>query len=169
MTDGLPETVERAFDRHDAFERDGDAYVVGTTAFEGRVTAVETTDDHVAYTVTVRVPTLDAATADGVGEAVEEGWYDTLRRRLEDAPKATRADVELATYDTERDGEEVYVTYGFEWDGPGRAADVAKTLVEYVEGTYVEGVIPGYEYEPPVADLLDSASQGDGTSGGTPL
>ena len=80
---------------------------------------------------------------------------------------ATRSDIDLETFDVERDGEDVYVTYGFEWDDPGRAADIAKTLVEYVEGTYVEGVIPGYEYESPVADLLDRASQGEG--GGTPL
>ena len=81
--------------------------------------------------------------------------------------RATRSDIDLETFDVERDGENVYVTYGFEWDDPSRAADIAKTLIEYVEGTYVEGVIPGYEYESPVADLLDRASQGEG--GGTPL
>ena len=66
-----------------------------------------------------------------------------------------------------RDGEDVFVTYGFEWADPDRAAGIAKTFVEYVEGTYVEGVVPGYEYQSPVADLLERASQGEG--GGTPL
>ena len=47
--------------------------------------------------------------------------------------------------------------------------DVAKTFVEYVEGTYVEGVVPGYDYRPPVSDLLSQAGQGDGERGGTPL
>ncbi|MFT4922910.1 MAG: hypothetical protein ACI8XM_002129 [Haloarculaceae archaeon] len=168
MTDQLPDGVERAVEGRDAFERDGDGFRVTTTAFDGRVTALEGPDATV-YTVTVRVPTLDAATADGVGGAVEDGWFETLERRLEDAPKATRADVELANYDVERDGEEVFVTYGFEWEGPGRAADIAKTFVEYVEGTYVEGIVPGYEYVSPVADLIDSASQGEGGSGGMPL
>jgi hypothetical protein len=42
MTDELPDAVETAFDRHEAFERAGDDYVVATTAFEGRVTAVAT-------------------------------------------------------------------------------------------------------------------------------
>jgi len=168
MTD-LPESAERAFEYHDAFERDGDAYLVTTTAFEGRVTAVDGPEYLSAYTVTVRVPTLDGATADDVGDAVLDGWFETLERRLEDAPKATRADVELETFDVERDGEDVYVTYGFEWGNADRAADIAKTFVEYAEGTYVEGVIPGYEYVSPVADLVDAASQEGGGGGGTPL
>jgi len=170
MTDELPESVERAFEHHDAYEHEGDAYLVETSVFEGRVTAVDGPDYFSAYTVTVRVPTLDAAAADDVGEAVEDGWFETLERRLEDAPKATRADVELDTFDVERDSEDVYVTFGFEWGNADRAADIAKTFVEYVEGTYVEGVVPGYEYESPVADLLSSASQGsEGNRGGTPL
>lgn len=165
----FPDSVERAFGHHDAFERDGDAYVVQTTAFEGRVTAVDGPKYYSAYTVTVRVPTLPAATADEVGDAVTDGWFETLERRLEDAPQATRADVELGTFDVERDGEDVYVTYGFEWGDADRAADIAKTFVEYVEGTYVEGVIPGYEYVSPVEDLIDTASQEGGGGGGTPL
>jgi hypothetical protein len=170
MTDDIPESVERAFEYHDAYEREGDAFLVQTAAFEGRVTAVDGPDYFSAYTVTVRVPTLDAASAEDVGAAVEDGWFETLERRLEDASKATRADVELTTYDVERDGEDVYVTYGFEWGNADRAAEIAKTFVEYVEGTYVEGVVPGYEYEGDVADLLGSASQrGEGNRGGTPL
>lgn len=168
MTD-VPDSVERAFDHHDAFERDGDAYLVQTTAFEGRVTAVDGPEYYSAYTVTVRVPTFDAATADEVGEAVQSGWFETLERRLEDAPKATRADVDLETFDVEQDGEDVYVTYGFEWGNADKAADIAKAFVEYVEGTYVEGVIPGYEYLSPVVDLIDTASQEGGGGGGTPL
>ncbi len=165
MPDESSGTVERAFERHGAYTRDGEGFVISTTACEGRVTAIEGTVP--AYTVTVRVPTIQAATADDVGEAVAEGWFDTLRRRLEEAPKATRADVDLAAFEVDRDDGDVFVTYGFEWADPDRAADIAKTFVEYVEGTYVEGVVPGYEYESPVADLLDRASQGEG--GGTPL
>ena len=168
MTD-VPESVERAFDYHDAFEPDGDGYLVTTTAFEGRVTAVDGPDYFSAYTVTVRVPTLDGATADDVGDAVEDGWFETLERRLEDAPKATRADVELETFDVERDGEDVYVTFGFEWGNADKAADIAKTFVEYVEGTYVEGIVPGYDYVGAVSNLVENASQEGGGGGGTPL
>ena len=169
MTDELPESAERAFEYHDAFTRDGDGFLVDTTVFEGRVTTVDGPDYLSAYTVTVAVPTLDAATADDVGEAVADGWFDTLERRLEDAPQATRADVDLETFDVERDGDEIYVTFAFEWGNADRAAEIAKAFVEYVEGTYVEGVIPGYEYESPVDQLIDSASQEGGGGGGTPL
>jgi hypothetical protein len=165
MTDESGGAIERAFERHGAYTRDGEGFVISTTACEGRVTAVEGAAP--VYTVTVRVPHIQAVTTDAVGEAVAEGWFDTLHRRLAEAPKATRADVDLATFEIERDGEDVFVTYGFEWADPDRAAGIAKTFVEYVEGTYVEGVVPGYEYESPVADLLERASQGEG--GGTPL
>ena len=126
------------------------------------------------YEVTVRAPTLQAATADEVGPAVHDGWLDTFERRLEDAPKATRVAVDVDDYTVEEDDEEVVVTYRFSMGGEREAADVAKTFVEYVEGTYVEGVVPGYEYGPPVSDLISSARQGgegegEGSSGPMPL
>ena len=169
MTEQLPESAIRAFEAHGAFEREGEGFRLTTSRFGGRVSAVDL-GGGVAYTLTVRVPTLDAATADEVGEAVESGWFDTMRRRLEDAPKATRADVSLSGLDLEEDGDEVVVTFQFEWDGPDRAAAIAKTFAEYVEGTYVESVVPGYDYEGVVGDLLQGASQGEGgKKGGTPL
>jgi len=62
-------------------------------------------------------------------------------------------------------------TYEFTLGSADRAADVAKAFVEYVEGTYVEGIVPGYSYEGKVADLVSDASSGggDGEVGGTPL
>lgn len=162
MTAAIPDEPREAFEAHEAIVPAGEAFEIETTSFEGTVTAVATEAEwkH-RYTVTVRVPTLDAATAEAVGPAVVDGWLDTLERRLEDAPKATRATVELAAFDVETVGNEVHITYKFEYGDAERAADIAKTFVEYVEGTYVEGVIPGYEYESPVDDLLTSASQSD--------
>jgi len=170
MTEDLPESAVRAFEHHDAFADDDGAYRVTTTAFEGTVTADDADEWRVAYTVTVRAPTLDAATVDAVGDAVADGWFETLERRLEDAPKATRTTVDLDTYTVEYDGGDVVVTYGFELGNADTAARVAKTFVEYVEGTYVEGIVPGYEYEGAVAELVDQAqTNGDGGAGGTPL
>jgi hypothetical protein len=168
MTADFPATARRAFEHHDSFRPDGGAFLVETTVFDGRVTAVDGPDSLFAYTVTVRVPTLAAATVGDVGDAVAAGWFETLERRLEDAPQATRADVQLETFDVERDGDDIYVTFGFEWADPDRAVDIAKTLIEYVEGTYVEGVVPGYEYGSPVDSLIASASHDSG-GGGTPL
>lgn len=169
MTEELPESATRAFDNHDAFEESDAGYRVTTTAFEGTVTADDAAEWRVAYTVTVRGPTLDAATVGDVGDAVADGWFDTLERRLEDAPKATRTEVDLDGYTVERDGEDVIVTYGFELGNADTAARVAKTFAEYVEGTYVEGIVPGYDYEGALAELVDQAQTGEGGAGGTPL
>lgn len=169
MTDDVPDAAARAFSRHGSFTRDGDAFRVETTVFDGRVTATDAPDFRTAYTVTVHVPTLEAATADEVGDAVADGWFDTFERRLEDAPQATRADVSLETLAVDRDGDAVHVTFQFEWGDADRAADIAKTFVEYVEGTYAEGIIPGYDYVSPAADLVENASRQGGSGGGTPL
>ncbi|MFB6184611.1 MAG: DUF5813 family protein [Haloarculaceae archaeon] len=170
MTDDVPDRAARALDAHDAFERTEGGFEVTTIAFDNRVTATETDDWALEYRIVVRTPTLSAATADDVGPAVEEGWFDTFARRLEDAPSATRADVALGEDDLRREGHQAVATLAFPFGNADRAPDVAKALVEYVEGTYVEGVVPGYDYQPPVSDLLEGASQaGGGSRGGTPL
>ncbi len=110
------------------------------------MTATEGEKWRTNYEVTVRAPSLQAATSDEVGDAVIDGWFETLERRLEDAPKATRTAVELDDYSVVEAGEQVVVTFEYTMGGERQAADVAKTFVEYVEGTYVEGVIPGYDY-----------------------
>ncbi|MBX0287522.1 DUF5813 family protein [Haloarcula salinisoli] len=170
MTD-VPDDVADVFDARETFVPGGSGYVVETTSFEGHVTASEGEKWRTDYEVTVRAPTLQAATADDVGPAVRDGWFETFERRLEDAPKATRVAVDLDDYTVEEDGEEVVVTYRFSLGGEREAADVAKTFVEYVEGTYVEGIVPGYDYVGVVADLLSAASTGgsEGSRGGTPL
>ncbi|MFC6863770.1 DUF5813 family protein [Halomicroarcula sp. GCM10025817] len=170
MTEVPPE-VGRIFDRHDAFVPAGGGYAVETTGFAGHVTASEGEQWRTDVEVTVRAPSLQAATSDEVGEAVRDGWFETFERRLEDAPKATRVSVDLDEYVVEQDGEEVVVTYRFSLGTGNQAADVAKAFVEYVQGTYVEGIVPGYDYVGVVADLMDAASTGgsDGNRGGTPL
>src|SRR6056297_611794 len=170
MTDEIPERAAKAFAANDAFERDDDSFLVTTSRFESHVTAADTDDWALEYALTVRAPMLSSATADEVGDAVESGWFDTYERRLEDAPMATRSDVDLDELTvTEEDGAAV-ATFTFEYGNADHAPEVAKAMAEYVEGTYVEGAVPGYEYEGVVADLLgeaSSAGQGEGT--GTPL
>jgi len=167
MTDRVPESARNAFENHESIKVADDGFEIETTVFDGYVTASEGPDWKHTYTVTVYVPTLQGATADEVGQAVLDGWQETLERRLEDVSKSTRASVELYDFDVERLDEELQITYTFEWGNEDRAAEIAKTFVEYTEGTYVEGIVPGYEYEPPVSDLLANAST-EGKSG-TPL
>jgi hypothetical protein len=169
MTDVLPDEVDRAFETHEAYERTDDGYAVATTAFESTVIATDTDGVGLRYTVTVRPPTLAAAVEGSVGDAVRDGWLETLERRLEDAPSATRRPVDLDAFAVETGADALTVTYEFTHGNPDAAAELAKTFVEFVEGTYVQGVIPGYEYQSPVSDLLRDAQQSDGGPGGTPL
>lgn len=163
----VPESAARALSAHDAFERDGDGYRLTTTAFDGRLTVAETDGRTHVYTLTVRPPMLSTAVEGTVGPDLEDGWFDTFGLRLEDAPGAVRDPLDLTDLDVSRAGDTAVVTFTFEWGNPDRAADIAKALGEYVEGTYMEGVIPGFDYREPVASMLSTASQGEG--GGTPL
>ncbi|RLM57053.1 hypothetical protein DVK02_04440 [Halobellus sp. Atlit-31R] len=161
--------ARRAAESHDAFERvDEDRYTVTTTAFEGTVT-VDGADGAAVFAVTVRVPMLDAVTEEDVAPVVEDGWFDTLALRLEDVGGAFRGDDDVDV-DVRRDGEYAEFDVSLTDLDAGRAADDAVAAVEYVEGTYVEGIIPGYDYTAPVTHLIQrAASTGGGTKGGTPL
>lgn len=173
MPDELPAAAARAFDGHDAYERaaGGPAFVLTTTRFDATVTARDDCDAEWAltYELEVRAPMLSTATADGVGSAVEDGWFNTLALRLEDAPGAVRDAVEADLEVVEEAGDAV-ATYRFEWGDPDRAADIAKAFAEYVEGTYLQGVVPGYDYQPPVSEMLASARGAGGDEGsGDPM
>ena len=171
MSDALPERAVRAFEAHDAFERDGEWFAVTTTKFDGRVTAEATDEWALRYTLEVRAPTLDSATADEVGPTVRAGWLDTYERRLEDAPMAVRFDVDLEALGVTEDADEVVAVFEFRWRNADQAPDIARAMAEYVEGTYMEGIVPGYEYRPPVSEMLSRARQSDaeGDRGPMPL
>lgn len=166
MSETVPDRAVRSFEAHDAFERDGRWFEVTTTRFDGRVTARETDGWELAYTLEVRAPMLSEATEDTVGEAVEDGWFDTYELRLEDAGMAVRGGVEFDDYRLVREAGEAVAVFEFEWGNADRAPDMAKAVTEYVEGTYMEGVVPGYEYRPPVSELLSRARSGTGEDGG---
>lgn len=173
MTD--TQTARRAFERHDAYTTEDDEYILETTAFESRVVISETeetdTEKH-RYTLTVRTPTLDSAVEESVGPSLLDGWFETFERRLEDTPGAVRADIDLDELAVRSDDGEAIVTLSIVFGNADRAPDVAKAMAEYVEGTYVEGIVPGYTYRSPVSELLSNAQHGDSeeTAGGpTPL
>jgi len=196
-TDGesADERAVASFVGHDAFDRvdDGSEFRVRTSTFPATSRAREDRQEGaVRVLVAVALPTLQAAVVDGdaVADVVEDGWFDTLGLRLEDAydvaevepaaepvvtretPPVTVAGVELES--EQNDGRAVLARFEFRLDDPAATARRAKTIVDYVEGTYVQGVIPGYEYGDPVAGLLASAQHDDGPSddarrGGTPL
>ena len=161
MTDDVPGRAARAFERHDAFAPASDGFLVTTTRFEAVVTASDSGEWALRYDLTVRLPMLSAVTNDEVGAAVVAGWFETLERRLPDATMATRHDVELAAFDLTERGDEAVATFTFEFGNADRVPDVVTALVEYTEGTYMEGVVPGYDYRDPVASMLSRARQDD--------
>lgn len=163
MTD-LPAPVERELDDHDAFARTADGYDLETTVFDVSVAADsgEGNRDGV-FVVTVSLPALSTAAADDVADVVEDDWLRTFERRLDDAFSVAKT----ATHEgprVEREDGTVRVQLEYvAWDAREGVED-AKALVEYVEGTYAQGMIPGYEYRGLAATLLDNArTRGDTT------
>ncbi|RDI72262.1 DUF5813 family protein [Halopelagius longus] len=160
--------VRRAFDDHGSFEQVDDRTFESTaTAFDGTVRVSEDGAE-ITFEVEVRVPMLDAVVEDDVAEVVEDGWYETFALRAEDIGGVTKAERDLSV-DVRRDGEEAVVETSFADVNERRGADDAGAVIDYVEGTYVQGVIPGYEYTDPVSSLIDRASEAAGADGGTPL
>ncbi|APX97075.1 DUF5813 family protein [Natronorubrum daqingense] len=171
----LPEEIAAGLESHDAFARADDAFALETTVFETQIDAEPAPDKRAGrFHVTVTLPTLDAAVAgETVASVVEDGWFETLERRLEDVYTVAYTD----THDdpvVEREASNVTVSLEYSaWDA-GEGVEDAKTLVEYVEGTYAQGIIPGYEYRGPAATLLENAQgrgqqASEGESGGMPM
>jgi len=150
--------VARAFRDHDAFDRIGeDRFESTTTTFDAVVEASEN-DGRIDYVVRVRVPSLTAAVAGDVSEVVEEGWAETFELRVADADGVVRGDHDIDPA-VELTAGEVSVEFAFTDINERRGVDDAAALINYVEGTYVQGIIPGYEYVDPVAGLIDQARQ----------
>jgi hypothetical protein len=161
----VPGRVRRAFRDHGSFEPAGEGgWTATTTAFDAAVEAEPTPEDdgRIRFSVTVRVPTLSAVTVDDVADVVETGWCETFERRVVDVGGVTRGNHEFDPQ-VERDGDEIVVEFALTDVNERRGVDDAGALVDFVEGTYVQGVIPGYEYTDPVSGLVSSARrQGDG-------
>jgi len=159
----LSDRVARAVDGHRAFEPAGELrFRSTTTAFDGAVDAAAT-DDGASFAVTVTVPMLSAVTDDELAPIVEDGWYETFERRVTDVGAIFRTDRELTPQVTHDDTEAV-VTVTLTDQNVDRGVDDAAALIDFVEGTYVQGIIPGYTYTDPVAGLLEQARAAGGGS-----
>ncbi|WP_318568338.1 DUF5813 family protein [Salinigranum marinum] len=158
----LPGRVRRAFADHDGFEAvAADEYASTASPFDARVTVDGVDNGHVSFAVETRVPTLSAVVEDEVADVVEEGWYETFELRASDAAGVTRGDHALEPA-VRRAGEEVVVVVEYTDIDERRGVDDAAALVTFVEGTFVQGVIPGYDYTEPVTSLMSSARDAGG-------
>ena len=157
----LPDRVRRAFADHRAFEQtDGSTVESTATAFDGWVTATEV-DGRIRFDIEVRVPLLDAVTEEDVAEVVEDGWYETFELRVTDIGGVFRTDRDLEPT-VSRQSEAVVTSVSFEDINERRGVDDAAAVIDYVEGTFVQGIIPGYEYTEPVAGIIDRARENAG-------
>lgn len=131
-------------------------YVVETATFEAVATVGADT-----VGVTVELPTLSAVVVDeSVAEVVEDGWFETLERRLDGVVDVTPATVSAPTI--ERHVDSVVVTVEVT-PRSGSVVDDVVAVVNFIEGTWVGGIIPGYEYVDRVAALRDSAAEMGGS------
>lgn len=149
MKDG----IAPALVAHGRFEDRQDGLVPTRTTFDARVLV----EDDVVRIVN-EVPTLDAAVADEtVAPVVEDGWYDTFERRVERIDGVTASD-DVTVTSVERD--ETTITVETELvASPGTVADDAIAVISFVEGTWIEGIIPGYDYVDTVAHVRQRARQ----------
>jgi hypothetical protein len=152
-------SVDVAVDRfgaHEAFERRGDrTFVQVTTPFDATASIVGR-DGGVQVHVTATLESLDAAVAEEtVPKVVEAGWFETFERRLGDATTVT-GDQDDPIPDVTRGEGTVTVEVSFDSSGDQAVTD-AKAVVDFVEATWVQGLVPGYEYDEPAASLLGRA------------
>ncbi|MFB6353420.1 MAG: DUF5813 family protein [Halobacteriales archaeon] len=158
--------ADRALAAHDGFERRDGSFVATATPFDATV-SLEDADQGVRYVLELSLPTLDAVVAgETVADVVEAGWFETFERRLEDLDGALRSEPAPPTVELDERGQTVAVEASFVADRPDLGAEDAAALVGYVEGTYVEGVIPGYTYREPVSGLLERAYERSGAATG---
>lgn len=152
MGDGVEEALVTALEDHPAFEAGDGAFHLTSATLESEVAVVRE-----SLIVTVFIPTLSAVvTDDAVSPIVDDGWFDALERRLGEGYDVTHSQAAAAA-EVARGDDEVVVTYALEADDAETAVADAKALIEYAVGTFVQGAIPGYEYGPPLADLLETA------------
>lgn len=162
----LPGRVRRAARDHDAVDDDGPegTLAITSTPFDAALAVAEADDGRVEFDVSVSVPTISAVAEADVAAVVEDGWLDTFERRI-----AAIGDVTAAGHDldpnVERRGDEVTVTESLRDVNERRGLNDAVAVVDFVEGTYVQGVIPGYEYGEPVTGLIGRARAAGGDDG----
>lgn len=92
---------------------------------------------------------------------VEDGWYETFELRLEDVNGVVAGDHDLDPNVTLA-GDEAVVRASFADINERRGVDDAGAVIDYVEGTFVEGIIPGYDYGEPVTSLIQNAKDAAG-------
>lgn len=159
MGDRLEE-LHREFDTHDDFEPENDGYRVTSTPFDVEVCFSRMDEQTIRYRCTCTVPSLEAVIEnETISPVLLEGWADPMERRLQDVDHATSAiETAAVTCSWDREQFDIEIRFTRPADAPV-PTDAIVAIVGYIEGTYLEGVIPGYQYGPPVDAMLASARE----------
>ena len=151
---------EQTCEDHGAFSRTADGYQLTTTVFDSNVTAT-TLDDGYRIEVRVTGPLLGSVVDGQVAPIVETDWFETFERRLNDlfsiAQSCRNADSAQPTWSIKRDSTTFTLTLEFRANQVSLGVSDTKALIEYIEGTYAQGLIPGYSYRNEAKTLLENA------------
>jgi hypothetical protein len=152
MTDSVADRFRR---RHDYEEQEPDTFAVREVKFAATVTVGERVD------LELELPTLDGTVVgETVAPVVEEGWEETFERRVADVtgvvdpvsgPRVTVA------------GETVRVRMALRAEAPD-VAEAVRHAVDFVETTWIEGIVPGYDYDERVRAIRNRALETGGTA-----
>jgi hypothetical protein len=139
---------DESFAEHRTFEARGDGYAATTARFEASVTPGR------PHRLRAELPTLDAVVVgETVAEVVEEGWFETFEARLAGLDGVTEGSVEPPAVSREEDTVVVEVAF----EGGGDPASDAAALLNFVEGTWIQGIVPGYDYREDVQSVRERA------------
>ncbi|MFB6110085.1 MAG: DUF5813 family protein [Halodesulfurarchaeum sp.] len=132
-------------------ERESGGFDLESTDFESRVRIED------GPVLVQELPTLDATVVgETVAAVVEEGWEETFRRRARDVDRVL--DSPDAEPEITRDGDTLRVRIELPSD-QAEAPEAALAAANYVEGTWVEGIVPGYDYDERVRAIRDRARE----------
>jgi hypothetical protein len=149
MTDEIADAFRAAPGYH---EQEAGVFDVGRLNFDGQLTVSKG-----KVVLTLTVPTLDAAVEnETVAPVVEEGWEETFERRLKDVTNLVSTLTEEPKVTNVK--ESLRVTMSFQRESSTLTESV-RNAANYVEGTWIEGIIPGYEYEDRVQAIRERASK----------
>lgn len=137
--------------RPDFHEQESRVFAVDALDFEAAVTVGEET-----VSLVQQLPTLEATVVgEPVAPVVEEGWEETFERRVEDVTGVVDP---VSGPQVETDGETVRVEMEL-GDGEKPVAEAVRHAVDFVESTWVEGIIPGYDYDEQVERIRNRAME----------
>jgi len=149
------EDIVSAIQIQNAFELVEDVeglFTSKTTTFDAKF-EVNIIENGIKCRVEMEVPTIDSIVLEEVESIVKEGWLETFSLRLEDIGGAVQNELDSVEIKLKNE-KKVGIIIEFSSESISRGIGDSKAIVDYIEGTYREGIIPGFKYDKMVADLI---------------